>query len=53
MVVITWAGQAGNPLLTALGVDPSSGNLEQGLRFGIAASSLFAVITTAASCPVR
>ncbi|MBS0427858.1 MAG: potassium-transporting ATPase subunit KdpA [Proteobacteria bacterium] len=51
VVVITWAEQAGNPLLTALGVDPSSGNLEgKDLRFGIAASSLFAVITTAASC---
>ncbi|MDQ8002655.1 MAG: potassium-transporting ATPase subunit KdpA [Pseudomonadota bacterium] len=51
VVVATWAEQAGNPLLTALGVDPSAGNLEgKDLRFGIAASSLFAVVTTAASC---
>ena len=51
VVVTTWAEQAGNPLLTALGVDPSAGNLEgKDLRFGIAASSLFAVVTTAASC---
>ena len=51
VVVATWAEQAGNPLLTALGVDPSAGNLEgKDLRFGVAASSLFAVVTTAASC---
>jgi K+-transporting ATPase ATPase A chain len=41
----------GNPLLTALGVDPSLGNMEgKEVRFGSFASSLFAVITTAASC---
>lgn len=51
VVIATWAEQAGNPLLTALGVDASAGNLEgKELRFGIAASSLFAVVTTAASC---
>ena len=51
VLVTTWAEQAGNPLLAALGVDPSAGNLEgKDLRFGIAASSLFAVVTTAASC---
>ncbi|HET8870742.1 MAG TPA: potassium-transporting ATPase subunit KdpA, partial [Aquabacterium sp.] len=49
--------QQGNPSLHALGVDQvasvtqSGGNMEgKEVRFGIAASSLFAVITTAASC---
>ena len=51
------AEQAGNPLLTPLGVDQSQSALQSGgnmegkeLRYGINASSLFAVITTAASC---
>ena len=49
--VAYWAESAGNPLLTALGVDPSAGNMEgKEVRFGVAASALFAVITTAASC---
>ncbi|MDE2211149.1 MAG: potassium-transporting ATPase subunit KdpA [Betaproteobacteria bacterium] len=40
-----------NPLLTALGVDAGSGNLEgKETRFGIADSGLFATITTLASC---
>ncbi|HZX30622.1 MAG TPA: potassium-transporting ATPase subunit KdpA [Rhodocyclaceae bacterium] len=43
--------QQGNPLLTQLGVDPASGNMEgKEARFGIADSGLFAAITTAASC---
>ena len=43
--------QQGNPLLHALGVDPSGGNMEgKEIRFGIADSSLFAAVTTAASC---
>jgi potassium-transporting ATPase potassium-binding subunit len=43
--------QGGNPLLTSLGVDPTLGNMEgKEVRFGIGASTLFAVITTAASC---
>jgi len=51
VAVATWAEAAGNPLLTALGVDPSMGNMEgKELRFGIDASALFAVVTTAASC---
>ena len=46
-----WAEAAGNPLLTALGIDPAAGNMEgKEVRFGIAASALFAAITTAASC---
>jgi len=49
--------QQGNPLLASLGVDqqPSEqqagGNMEgKEARFGVAASALFAAITTAASC---
>lgn len=44
-----WQEAAGNPNLHALGVP--GGNMEgKEVRFGIAASALFAVITTAASC---
>ena len=57
VIVITPAEQAGNPLLTPLGVDQMHGALQAGgnmegkeVRFGIDASSLFAAITTAASC---
>ena len=57
VLVITPAEQAGNPLLTPLGVNQSAsatqagGNMEgKEVRYGIAASSLFAVVTTAASC---
>jgi K+-transporting ATPase ATPase A chain len=42
---------AGNPHLTALGVDPADGNMEgKEVRFGIFNSALFATITTDASC---
>jgi len=49
-VGVTYNQEAiGNPVLHALGVP--GGNMEgKEVRFGIAASSLFAVITTAASC---
>ncbi|MGA2552390.1 MAG: potassium-transporting ATPase subunit KdpA [Burkholderiaceae bacterium] len=41
----------GNPLLEALGVDGSGGNMEgKEVRFGPIASAFFASITTAASC---
>ena len=57
VVVITPAEQAGNPLIGALGVDQTASTLQSGgnmegkeVRYGINASSLFAVITTAASC---
>lgn len=57
VVVITSAEQLGNPQIAALGVDQAASNLQAGgnmegkeSRFGINASSLFAVITTAASC---
>jgi len=47
LVVVYWAETSGNPLLTALGVDPSSGNFEgKEVRFGQAMSSLFTVATT-------
>ena len=44
-----WAESSGNPNLHALGIP--GGNMEgKEVRFGIAASSLFATITTDASC---
>ena len=51
VVAVTHYEQLGNPRITALGVDASAGNMEgKEVRFGIAASSLFAAVTTAASC---
>jgi potassium-transporting ATPase potassium-binding subunit len=49
-VTITyWAEAAGNPIHEALGL--AGGNMEgKEVRFGIAATALFAVVTTAASC---
>jgi len=49
-VVVCYAAEAaGTPLLDALGL--TGGNMEgKEVRFGIVASALFAVITTAASC---
>lgn len=47
--VTYWAEAAGNPNLHTLGV--AGGNMEgKEVRFGIAASALFSVVTTAASC---
>lgn len=44
-----WQEAAGNPILHQLGV--AGGNMEgKEVRFGIAASALFSVVTTAASC---
>jgi len=49
VAVTYWAGAHGNDAFTALGL--SGGNMEgKEIRFGIPASALFAVITTAASC---
>lgn len=49
VAVAYWAEAAGNPLLAAVGADGP--NMEgKEVRFGIALSALFAVITTAASC---
>ncbi|MGI6246937.1 MAG: potassium-transporting ATPase subunit KdpA [Pseudochelatococcus sp.] len=48
VAVVYWAESAGNPLVHALGVE--GGNLEgKETRFGLALSSLFAVVTTSAS----
>jgi len=56
-LVAVAAEQQANPLLSPLGVDQVASSLQAGgnmegkeTRFGIAASSLFAVVTTAASC---
>jgi potassium-transporting ATPase potassium-binding subunit len=51
-VAVLYASEAyGNPIHSALGLDPSMGNMEgKEVRFGVAMSALFAVITTAASC---
>jgi K+-transporting ATPase ATPase A chain len=49
VLVTYWAEASGTPMLDALGL--TGGNMEgKEVRFGIAASALFAVITTAASC---
>ncbi len=57
VVAATHFEQQGNPALAALGTDQAASALQSGgnmegkeVRFGIAASSLFAVVTTAASC---
>jgi potassium-transporting ATPase potassium-binding subunit len=51
-VLVCWrAESAGNPRLARVGVDPALGNMEgKEVRFGVFDSSLFATITTAASC---
>jgi K+-transporting ATPase ATPase A chain len=49
VVVCYWAEAHGNDAFTAMGL--TGGNMEgKEVRFGIVASALFAVITTAASC---
>jgi K+-transporting ATPase ATPase A chain len=57
VVAVAPQEQGGNPLLTPLGVDQTASALQPGgnmegkeARFGIAASTLFAAITTGASC---
>jgi K+-transporting ATPase ATPase A chain len=48
--VAYWSETAGNPILTALGVDPAAGNLEgKEIRNGQAMSALFAAATSATS----
>ncbi|MCR0985190.1 potassium-transporting ATPase subunit KdpA [Roseomonas populi] len=45
------AEAAGNPLMTAMGVDPAMGNMEgKDLRFGLPLVALFTATTTGASC---
>jgi potassium-transporting ATPase potassium-binding subunit len=49
VLVCYWAEAHGNDALTAMGL--TGGNMEgKEVRFGIVASALFAVVTTAASC---
>jgi K+-transporting ATPase ATPase A chain len=49
VIVAYWAEASGNDAFTALGL--TGGNMEgKEVRFGIVASAMFAVITTAASC---
>jgi potassium-transporting ATPase potassium-binding subunit len=49
VIVCYWAEAAGNPNFASLGLDPA--NMEgKEVRFGIPLSSLFAVVTTDASC---
>jgi K+-transporting ATPase ATPase A chain len=49
VIVCYWQEAAGNPMLHQLGL--AGGNMEgKEVRFGTAASALFAVVTTAASC---
>jgi len=57
VVIVTPPEQLGNPQLAALGVDQTQSALQPGgnmegkeARFGINATTLFAAITTAASC---
>jgi K+-transporting ATPase ATPase A chain len=57
VVCIMLAEQSGNPKLSALGADQVASALQAGgnmegkeTRFGVAATALFAAITTAASC---
>jgi potassium-transporting ATPase potassium-binding subunit len=50
VLVAYWAEAAGNPLLTAIGVDPSPGNMEgKEVRFGVATSAFYATATTGTS----
>ncbi len=50
LALTVWSEHQANPLLTALGVDPSMGNWEgKETRFGLTASALWATATTAAS----
>ncbi|WP_248802569.1 potassium-transporting ATPase subunit KdpA [Pseudomonas sp. MWU13-2100] len=51
VIAVTHYEQLGNPQFASLGIDNAAGNMEgKELRFGISASSLFAAVTTAASC---
>jgi potassium-transporting ATPase potassium-binding subunit len=51
-VAVCYPAEAhGNPALAGLAVDQSAGNMEgKEARFGVAASALYAVVTTDASC---
>ncbi len=46
-----WAESRATPALTASGIPPEAGNMEgKEVRFGVADSALYAVVTTDASC---
>ncbi|WP_337184416.1 potassium-transporting ATPase subunit KdpA [Shinella sp.] len=50
VAIIYWAEAAGNPILTALGVDGAGGNMEgKEVRFGQAMTALYAAVTTGLS----
>ncbi|MCK0209922.1 potassium-transporting ATPase subunit KdpA [Starkeya koreensis] len=50
IAVTYWAEAAGTPSLLAAGIDPAGGNMEgKEVRFGLAASSMFAAVTTGLS----
>jgi K+-transporting ATPase ATPase A chain len=50
VAVVYWAEAAGNPILTALGVDAAAGNMEgKEVRFGQAMTALYAAVTTGLS----
>jgi K+-transporting ATPase ATPase A chain len=51
VAVVYWSEAAGNPLLSALGLDRASGNMEgKETRFGLAMSAMFVAVTTGLSC---
>lgn len=50
IAITYWAEAAGTPSLMAAGLDPAAGNMEgKEVRFGLAASSMFAAVTTGLS----
>ncbi len=50
VAVVYWAEAQGNPILTAIGVDPALGNMEgKEVRFGQAMTALYAAVTTGLS----
>ncbi|WP_377293065.1 potassium-transporting ATPase subunit KdpA [Rhizobium sp. SG2393] len=50
VAVTYWAEAQGNPILTALGVDPALGNMEgKEIRFGQAMTALYTAVTTGLS----
>ncbi|SMC72852.1 potassium-transporting ATPase subunit KdpA [Rhizobium sp. RU36D] len=50
VAVVYWAEAQGNPILTAVGVDPALGNMEgKEVRFGQAMTALYAAVTTGLS----
>ncbi|TCK28092.1 K+-transporting ATPase ATPase A chain [Ancylobacter aquaticus] len=50
IAITYWAEAAGTPSLVAAGIDPAGGNMEgKEVRFGLAASAMFAAVTTGLS----